>query len=247
MNDTVDYPSTTLKDLLNQLNAPATPAKLQQYSLAPPPLEDWIDRLSRLSAEEDSPHIGGIAALINEIERVRHRLKASEARRIELEKLIDTDPLCPVLNRRAFERELMRAISTARRSGKSGSVLFLDLNGLKHINDKYGHAIGDRAIERCAKMLILSCRETDRIGRLGGDEFAVIMPDTPPSGALIRGARLAELLERIPLLIEGAAPIVLSAAFGAAPFTGSDDIKTVLEAADNAMYAHKQEIKRQQG
>lgn len=243
MNDTVNYPQS-LRALLNQLNAPATPAEIQQYALSDALVEvDWISRLDALGSEEDSPHVGGIVALINEIERLRHRLKASETRRIELEHLIDADPLCPVLNRRAFERELARAISFSRRTGKAGSVLFLDLNGLKTINDTLGHAIGDRAIERCARMLILSCRTTDRIGRLGGDEFAVIMPDTPPSGALTRGARLAELLERIPLVIDGQDPLTLSAAFGAAPFSGSDDIKTVLDAADAAMYAHKQDIK----
>ncbi len=246
MTETVEYPQS-LKDLLNQLNAPVTPVTVKQFSLEPAVSEaEWLRRLDHIGSEEESPHIGGIVALINEIERVRNRLKASETRRIELEQLIDADPLCPVINRRAFERELGRAISQSRRNGQPGSVLFLDLNGLKTINDRYGHAVGDRAIERCAKMLILSCRTTDRIGRLGGDEFAVIMPDPPPSGALTRGARLAELLERVPLILDNTQPLTLSAAFGAAPFNGSDDVKTVLDAADSAMYSHKQEIRMQQ-
>lgn len=230
----------SLKELVNQLNRPT------HLPVEGIPIEqDWLEALRRPFSSDIHVHVQAFTVLIDEISRLRTRLSLSEARRAELEQLIDADPLCPVLNRRAFERELERAIAWARRSGHSGSVLFLDMNGLKKINDTYGHVVGDRAIERVAKMLILSCRATDLIGRLGGDEFAVLMPDTPASGAIVRGERVAELLARVPLLA-GDVPVILGAAYGAADFTGDDSTKAVLERADAAMYAHKQKCKAAQ-
>jgi diguanylate cyclase (GGDEF)-like protein len=233
---------TSLRDLVNQLNRPsATAAELHGIEIE----QDWVEALRRGQSFEparEDIHLQALANLIEEVATLRLRLAISEGRRAQLEQLIDTDPLCPVLNRRAFERELSRAISWSKRTSKPGSVLFLDMNGLKQVNDTYGHAAGDKAIERVAKMLILSCRSTDSIGRLGGDEFAVIMPDTPPSGALIRGERVSELLAKVPLMI-GEIPVTLSAAFGTAEFSGGTTAKAVLERADAAMYAHKQKIK----
>lgn len=224
----------SLRELVNQLNRPTS------LAVEGIPIEqDWLEALRTPFAPENNVHVQSMATLIDEIARLRTKLSLSETRRAELEELIDADPLCPVLNRRAFERELNRAIAWSKRSGKAGSVLFIDMNGLKKINDTYGHAIGDRAIERVAKMLILSCRTTDQIGRLGGDEFAVIMPDTPTSGAIVRGERVADLLGRVPLLA-GDISLNLSAAYGAASFNGEDTSKEVLEKADAAMYVHKQ-------
>lgn len=237
----------SLRELVNQLNhrPPTDSADLHTIVIQ----QDWMELLARgqpeLDDQLDSHEIDAqaIATLMEEIAGLRLRLAISEGRRAQLEQLIDTDPLCPVLNRRAFERELSRAINWSKRTGKGGSVLFLDMNGLKQINDTYGHVTGDKAIERVAKMLILSCRSTDLIGRLGGDEFAVIMPDTPPSGALIRGQRVGELLAGIPLLAADQTPLTLSAAYGAAAYDATCSVKQVLDQADAAMYAHKQQLK----
>ena len=230
----------SLRELVNQLNAP--PAAGQSMVDGIVIEQDWVDALRRSKSGDGSPRVMVMVALINEIERLQKKLAASELRRNELEQLIDTDPMVPVLNRRAFERDLDRAIAWAKRSGKPGSLLYLDLNGLKGINDTYGHVVGDRAIERLAKMLILSCRSTDLIGRLGGDEFAVIMPETPPSGALIRAERVGDLLARVPLVL-GNITLFLSSACGAASFSGNESHKDVMEMADAAMYAHKQRMK----
>lgn len=230
----------SLRELVNQLNQPGT-ALVRGIDIE----QDWVNALRRGQSYEparEDIHLQAFANLVEEVATLKLRLAISEGRRAQLEQLIDTDPLCPVLNRRAFERELTRAISWSKRTGKGGSVLFLDMNGLKQLNDSHGHAAGDRAIERVAKMLILSCRSTDSIGRLGGDEFAVIMPDTPSSGALVRGERVDALLRQLPLLV-GELTIPLSTAYGAAAYDGTHTCKQVLEQADAAMYAHKQQSK----
>ncbi len=240
MADTLTAAPLSLHELVNQLNRPPAPGHSHLHSIVV--AQDWVEALRRRQTSPEDAQLETIANLMDEIARLQMKLDISEAKREHLEQLIDADPLCPVLNRRAFERELSRAIAWSKRTKKEGSVLFLDLNGLKPINDTYGHAVGDKAIERMAKMLILSCRSTDLIGRLGGDEFAVIMPDTPPSGALVRGERVEQLLRQVPLLA-GETPIMLSAAYGAASYDSTDDVKDVLKRADAAMYAHKQKMK----
>ena len=211
------------------------------------------DRLKELLALLDSPpaeqvlaesiHRQAMSAMVIEISHLQHKLAEQTSYVAALERMIDEDPLCPnILNRRAFERELKRAISLAKRSGRPGSVLFLDVNGLKTINDTHGHTTGDHAIGRVARMLVIACRTSDLIGRLGGDEFAVIMPETPPEGATIRGQRVAEILGSIPLQV-GDGTISFTAAYGAAGFNGSESVKDVLHAADTAMYQHKALLK----
>lgn len=223
----------SLHELVNLLNKPSR-KPVQKLEIS----QDWMEALRQPAEAELHLHTQALTVLVDEVARLRRQLAGSEARRKELEQLIDADPLCPVLNRRAFERELERAVALCRRTRRPGSVLFLDMNGLKHINDTYGHALGDRAIERLARMLVLSCRQTDLIARLGGDEFAVLMPDTPPSGALVRGERVIDLLKRVPLL-GGPHPLILSAAYGAAAFDGSQAAADVLNRADAEMYACK--------
>jgi diguanylate cyclase (GGDEF)-like protein len=240
MSDLLTPQPLSLHELVNQLNRPpeANAPTLEGIAIE----QDWVEALRRRQGNAEQAQLETIGNLMDEIARLQMKLDISEAKREQLEQLIDADPLCPVLNRRAFERELGRAISWSKRTKKEGSVLFLDLNGLKPINDTYGHAVGDKAIERVAKMLILSCRATDLIGRLGGDEFAVIMPDTPALGALVRGERVEALLQQVPLLV-GDTQLTVSAAYGAASYDSTDDVKDVLKRADAAMYAHKLKTK----
>src|SRR6185369_8011210 len=162
-----------------------------------------------------SIHLKAITALVGELADTKNRLAEREDHIADLERKMDEDPLVPVLNRRAWTRELQRAIALARRTNRGGSVLFFDVNGLKKVNDRFGHRIGDRVIERVAKTLVIDCRASDLVGRLGGDEFAVLMPETPPEGALIRGKRVADILKQVPLMA-GESALTLSAAYGAA-------------------------------
>jgi diguanylate cyclase (GGDEF)-like protein len=180
---------------------------------------------------QQSIHIDALRRLVDELAVAKRRIS-------QLERERDEDPLVPVLNRRAFTRDLRRAIAGARRYGRPGALLFFDLNGLKLINDRYGHGVGDLAITRIAKTLILACRETDSIGRLGGDEFAVLMPESNLENAEKRGCHIAALLRQIPLMA-GEEALTLSAAFGSASFTGRETVGEVLSVADAAMYAKK--------
>ena len=170
-------------------------------------------------------------ALKLEIARLKRRVA-------ELELLADRDPLTPLLNRRAFVRELSRAQSFQARYGGEWALAFLDLDGLKRINDAYGHAAGDAALQAVAQSLLDHVRETDVVGRLGGDEFAVLLSHAPPEAARAKASELAARIAAEPLVFEGRS-IPLSASVGVQAVEAGITPAELIAAADAAMYLHK--------
>jgi diguanylate cyclase (GGDEF)-like protein/PAS domain S-box-containing protein len=110
----------------------------------------------------------------------------------ELGYLVEHDPLTGLLNRRGFVRELAHQMAYARRYGKGGVVLFLDVDDFKCVNDTLGHSMGDEVISDLARVLDKRLRETDVFARLGGDEFAVLLPDATVDEAETVSASLLE-------------------------------------------------------
>ena len=155
-----------------------------------------------------------------------------------LELLADQDSLAPVLNRRAFVRELGRSTAFAERYGTGGSVLYFDINGMKAINDKLGHAAGDLALKQVAEVLVSSVRASDVVGRLGGDEFGVILLQSEGAAATAKAAQLAEAIAARPLEWDGER-FSIAVAYGVHTLTAGDRVEEALEAADRAMYAQK--------
>jgi diguanylate cyclase (GGDEF)-like protein len=106
-----------------------------------------------------------------------------------------TDPLTGVLNRRGFEERLDAALRTGERSGEPVSLLLLDLDGFKPVNDRDGHAAGDALLEWVAAQIGACVRPADVVGRIGGDEFAIVAPDVDARGASELSARIVRTLE----------------------------------------------------
>jgi diguanylate cyclase (GGDEF)-like protein/PAS domain S-box-containing protein len=159
----------------------------------------------------------------------------------QLEHLADHDPLTGLYNRRRFGRELSRQMAYARRYGGCGAVLMIDLDDLKQVNDRFGHAVGDELISGAAGLLRGRLRSTDVLARMGGDEFAVLVPNaTLPEAELLAEELNAVLREESSLSVGN--PAAVSASIGVAVFddraelTGHD----VLVSADHAMYAAKE-------
>jgi diguanylate cyclase (GGDEF)-like protein len=180
----------------------------------------------------------GIARLIDEVDRLRRDLQTRDQRIQHLEQLADEDPLAPILNRRAFVRDLGRMVAYAERYGTVSSVLYFDLNGLKAINDRHGHAAGDAALSHVAQVLLDNTRGSDIVGRLGGDEFGVILVQADESAAARKGQELAETIARTTFDWQGT-PLTVSTAVGSFAFDGREAAHEVLDRADKAMYDQK--------
>ena len=165
-----------------------------------------------------------------------HRLQRGlHAANRELAALATEDPLTGLLNRRAFLRAAERDRALAARTGAPLSVVMLDLDHFKAINDRYGHAVGDEVLRATAAALTGASRKTDRVARLGGEEFVLWLPDTPAAGAALLAdkvrARLAEIA--VPGF-DGR----LTASAGVAAFTG-ESLTDLLRRADAALYRAK--------
>lgn len=168
--------------------------------------------------------------ILSAIVDITERKRAEE----EIQRLASTDPLTGLANYRRLLEAFNKELERSGRTGRPVSMLLLDLDGLKKINDKHGHLAGSRALCRLASVLQQQCRLNDIAARHGGDEFAVILPDTEPDGAHNLARRVAECLandSELPLL---------SFSFGVA--CSPNDGRTfdqILSKADVALYEMK--------
>lgn len=185
-----------------------------------------------------------ITQLMAEVDTLRQELDQSMSRIEYLEQLADQDSLAPVANRRAFVRELSRTLSYAERYGTPSSVIYLDLNGLKQLNNSKGQAADDVAILKVAKILAANVRESDIVGRLGGDEFGVMLSHADENAARGKAEFLAKTISEDPLDWDREM-ISLDVAVGVHTIRGGGDAGAALEAADKAMYAHKTGIRKE--
>ena len=179
-----------------------------------------------------------VAQLAAERNHLRDELVKARGRIASLERLADEDALTGVANRRAFVRQLTRMIAFTHRYGVPASVVYFDLNNMKHINDAYGHPAGDAALRHVADVVRDNIRSSDVVGRLGGDEFGVILAQTDWQQAHGKAATLAAAIAAIPLRW-GEIAISVSTAWGVYAFAGGEDPQHAIEAADRAMYQQK--------
>ena len=185
-------------------------------------------------------------ALMTEVQDLRTALSQAQQRIAFLEDLADRDSLAPVLNRRAFVRELARMISFAERYGTPGSVLYFDIDGMKAINDRHGHGGGDLVVKHAAETLLARLRGSDLVGRLGGDEFGVILTQADNAAALAKAQNLAQAIQADPVVWEGEA-LEVGISFGVYTFAGGEAVEDALNRADKAMYEHKRRNEEKSG
>jgi diguanylate cyclase (GGDEF)-like protein len=156
------------------------------------------------------------------------------------EALSVTDDLTSLYNSRYLNQVLRRETKRASRSGRPLSLLFIDLDGFKAVNDTHGHLFGSRALVEAAAVIRSSARETDVVARFGGDEFALILPDTGGEGAFAVGERIRDRIAAHIFLSEDRLDIHLTASVGVATLPDvAASAEELMQAADKAMYAVK--------
>jgi diguanylate cyclase (GGDEF)-like protein len=202
--------------------------------------DNEIDTLVGLGLTGDvaSPVRAVLLRLVAERAALEAEVVRLEQRCGELELLADRDPLTPVLNRRAFMRELERAIAFCVRYKTEASLVFFDMDGFKAVNDDFGHAAGDAALATVAQRLLDHVRTNDVVGRLGGDEFAVILVQAGQAAAELKAQSLVAQINGAPVIHKGKA-IGLSISAGVSAWTAETDAAQWLAQADAAMFLHK--------
>jgi diguanylate cyclase (GGDEF)-like protein len=203
--------------------------------------------------------VGALIALDREPSEREPRLSASMLRAVRIllepasvaldnalllkraEALSVTDDLTHLYNSRYLNLVLRRETKRASRSGRPLSLLFIDLDGFKAVNDIHGHLFGSRALVEAAAVIRQSARETDVVSRFGGDEFALVLPDTGGEGAFAVGERIRERIAAHRFLVGDGLDIHLTGSIGVATLPDvAASSEELMHAADKAMYAVKE-------
>jgi diguanylate cyclase (GGDEF)-like protein len=194
---------------------------------------DGVRSSERLPDERQLALIVSLASAIAGPLDTAMRLKRAAA-------LSSIDDLTGLYNARFLAGTLRREVKRASRSLRPLSLLFLDLDGFKGVNDGHGHLCGTRALVEAAALIFSAARETDVVARYGGDEFALVLPDTGPQGAMLVARRIRERIAAHAFLVHEGIRYRLTASVGAATLTGGVGTpEALLAAADAAMYRVK--------
>ena len=189
--------------------------------------------------EEFTPRVRkAILTLTQEIERLSRESEDTRARLEDLIRTADQDMLLPILNRRAFMREISRFIAFAERYGTRASLLYFDLDHFKAVNDAYGHAAGDHVLRHFCALLSDNIRDSDVLARVGGDEFAIILAHSGLDQAAEKGAALMGYLREQPPFWNGK-EVNLRFSCGAHELRAGQTADCAMAEADRAMYAQK--------
>jgi len=179
---------------------------------------------------------------VNEMEliiRVRNMLSL-RSYTLELKHLATIDALTSVYNRRFYLEQAEKEMSRARRHGSPLSLLMLDVDKFKHVNDSYGHAAGDTVLTKLADVCLSELRDVDFIGRLGGEEFSVCLTDTSLGGASLVAERLRKSVESTTIQTEHE-KINITLSIGLTEVIKADsEFSCALKRADQALYSAKE-------
>ncbi len=165
----------------------------------------------------------------------------TEQKKIEqqLQILSRTDPLTGLLNRRAFDEILIIELSRFKRSHETYSLLMIDIDYFKKINDEYGHAVGDIAIQTIAQTCESNLRLHDKLARWGGEEFCILLPNTDKEAAFIVAEKLRETVSDVSI-IESDQKIAVTISIGLSQVEKSDmDHSAIIKRADDNLYKAK--------
>ncbi len=168
------------------------------------------------------------AAMLVELDLLRRKI-------VELEQLADTDTLTPLANRRAFLRAVDRAIRLADRHQTQTALAFLDVDGLKAINDAYGHITGDAVLLHISERLRSAFRVTDLAARVSGDEFAILLDHVSEADAEQRIGALVNAVANDPVRV-GQKDLSIRLSWGLTMIRADDSVDVAMGRADAAMY-----------
>ena len=179
---------------------------------------------------------------------LKHQAKELAENNKKLEVLTFTDSLTDLFNRRHFDSVLGKEVSHAKRHKETFSLLMIDLDRFKHINDEHGHASGDKVLSEVSKVIIDSVRNSDIACRVGGEEFAIILRDADEQGVLTIAETLRSKIEKHPIETNGET-LFVTGSIGVATYRGDSEVEysqdQLYKHADSAMYNSKESGRNQ--
>ena len=158
----------------------------------------------------------------------------------EFKKLANTDPLTNLYNRRFFTEQAGKEYQRAKRYSLSTTLISIDIDHFKSINDQYGHPAGDQVLIEVAKQLHANLRQTDILARIGGEEFSILLPEISPQSAIAFAERIREEQSKLTIIGDWQGEITLSVSIGVSSFLASDEtFDDLFSRADKALYQAK--------
>ncbi|GEM_PF-878780 len=196
---------------------------------------DMVARMQDLVANLESKVAQRTEELAATNDKLEQAVRELDEKNQALEVLTRTDRLTGLANRRRLEEALQTEVLRARRYGKPFSVILLDIDHFKDVNDKFGHQVGDSVLIAIAGLLTRTARETDVAGRYGGEEFLLVCPETELTVVAALAERLRTEFTTTDFPLVGR----VTSSFGVAEFTRGDSVKSLVERADQALYRAK--------
>jgi diguanylate cyclase (GGDEF)-like protein len=183
-----------------------------------------------------------------ELSLANQQLKAEMSQREQIAQLLEetarTDFLTKLINRRAMHRFLQNEIARFGRTGGTFSLVLVDIDHFKTINDQFGHDVGDEVLIALSRAFESAVREQDIVSRWGGEEFLILLPNTAQADAFEQAERLRQLLDSDALTIERY-PHRVTASFGVSEFAPGESVEYLLKRADVALYQAKAQGRNQ--
>lgn len=179
--------------------------------------------------------------LLTQQQRLKERLSRLEVAHIELQHYSELDPMSELFNRAAF----FEALKALRYRNNSGSLLIIDADFFKTINDQYGHLVGDRAIKHIASLIRNSTRKDDLLGRIGGEEFCVYLPSADCDGAKLVAENIRRAVQDTPFYVSANNIHALTVSIGGAVARVGETNSHMLSRADRSLYIAKRNGRNQ--
>lgn len=206
--------------------------RLEMHQNPGEPIEQHLPGDTWLRVQERRTSEGGLVGFRFDITELKRQER-------ELVRLAWTDSLTDAMNRHRFMDLAGKEIERARRRNSELSLLLLDADHFKQINDKYGHAAGDAILKGLVERWTRSLRSHDLIGRIGGEEFSILLPEANAANAICTANRLRKEIAEVPFAFEGQL-LRVTVSIGVATLAAGEDLPALMQRADRALYRAKE-------
>ncbi|RUM31580.1 MAG: hypothetical protein DSY32_01015 [Aquifex sp.] len=200
---------------------------------------DFLRENIRRSKDKDGELYEMKIAIIKMIENIEKILIETSKEKTIYERMALTDPLTGLYNRRIFMEMAEKELARAKRYGYNFSILMIDIDNFKRINDTYGHDVGDYVLKKIAEILRTNVRGADIVARFGGEEFIVMLSNTNLNNAVKKAEKLRKMIEQTPVELSSGVKLKVTVSVGVSTYKDQDSLEELIKEADVALYEAK--------